>query len=41
MKQDYDVVYGKYLKYRNMVIAGQGGKGKERDRSKDKGIIRG
>lgn len=24
-----------------MVIAGQGGKGKERDRSKDKGIIRG
>lgn len=31
VKQDYDVVYAKYLKYRNMVIA------QNQERSREKG----
>lgn len=35
VKQDYDAVYNKYLKYRNMVIAQNKERDRERERERD------
>lgn len=34
VKQDYDIVYGKYMKYRSMVVL------QNKERSKEKGLRR-